>query len=458
MMDRTTPPLLLRVLYQSPTRVSIIGFAALILTGTLLLMLPAASGTGHLDFVDALFTATSASCVTGLVVVDTGQTLSNFGQYVVLCLMQIGGLGIMTMSTLILFMIGKRPSLAGRTVIHDTFTHGGEQNVYTLVGKIFLFTLIFEGIGAGLMMVRFVPSYGISQGIHLSVFHAISAFCNAGFSLFSDSFVTYQNDWYVNGILSILIICGGIGFAVIFEIKRSFGRGMFKRLSLHSKLCLVTTAMLVLGGTILILIMEWKNTMHPLPFSSRLLTSFFQSVTSRTAGFNTLVMSDLANETLFFLIILMFIGASPGSCGGGIKTTTLATLVLMGISRFKGVDHTRVFKRTIPESCTGKAINIILISSIIVIFATMTILSTELGEVPHAQTRGKFLELFFEVVSAFGTVGLSTGITSMLSVPGKILITMVMFVGRLGPLVIALAIKKDKRVRIQYAEENIMIG
>lgn len=458
MMDRKPPPLLLRVLYQSPTRVSVLGFATLIFTGTFLLMLPASSNTGHLGFVDALFTATSASCVTGLVVVDTGQAFSIFGQYVVLCLMQIGGIGIMTMSTLILFMIGKRPSLAGRAVIHDTFTHGGEQNVYTLVGKIFLFTLIIEGIGAGLMMARFVPSYGILKGIHLSVFHAISAFCNAGFSLFSDSFVKYKSDWYLNGILSILIIFGGLGFAVLFEIKRSFGQAKIKRLSLHTKLSVYTTAILILTGTILILIMEWKNTLHPLPFSSRLLTSFFQSVTSRTAGFNTLAISDLANETLFFLIILMFIGASPGSCGGGIKTTTLATLVLMGVSRFKGLDHTRIFKRTIPDSCTGKAISIILISAIIVIFATMTILSTELGEVPHAQTRGKFLELFFEIVSAFGTVGLSTGITSMLSVPGKMLITLVMFVGRLGPLVIAFAFRKETRIRIQYAEENIMIG
>lgn len=450
----------LNAILRSPARVSICAFATLISIGTALLMLPAASAIGHLGFVDALFTAVSASCVTGLVVVDTGSALSPFGQLVILGLIQTGGLGIMTMSTLFLLLGGRRPSLAGRMLIKDTFTGSGERSVRDIIWSVVQFTLVIEGIGVLLIFWRFLPGRTVGEAFYCAVFHAISAFCNAGFSLFADSLVAYREDWVVNLTISFLIICGGIGFLVLSELKQnfSFSRRSWSRLSLHSKLVLAVTGILLVWSTITIIFMEWHNTLAPLSLPGRFLAGFFQAVSARTAGFNTLAINEMANETLFVLIILMFIGASPGSCGGGVKTSTFASLVVLGLSRLRGKERPQIFHRTISTASTGKAISVVLISTIIIVLANMIILMVELGETPHPLSRGKFLELLFEVVSAFGTVGLSTGVTAGLGMAGKLILSMVMFIGRLGPLVIAMAVSRGTAPRFYYAEEEIMSG
>ena len=449
-----------RALFQSPARISIIGFTILISIGTALLMLPSATSSSSLGFVDALFTSTSATCVTGLVVVDTGNIFSSFGQLVILILIQAGGLGIMTMSTLFILMAGRRPSLAGQIMIKDTFTQSGDRSVLSILRDVLLFTFAIEGIGTALMFFRFLPGKNIMEALYISVFHSISSFCNAGFSLFSESFVAYQGDWFLNIVMCLLIVSGGIGFLVFSELKQQFplNRRSWSRLSLHSKLVLSTTAILLLFSSFLIIAMEWHNTLAPLSIPDRFLAGFSQSVSARTAGFNTLLIGNMANETLFVLVLLMFIGASPGSCGGGIKTTTLACLAMLGVSRLRGLERPQLFHRTISSESVGKAISVVMVSVVVVIIATMTLLMAELGEVAHPMSRGKFLELFFEVVSAFGTVGLSTGVTGGLSIAGKLIITFVMFVGRIGPLVIAIAVSRREAPHYHYADEPIMIG
>ncbi len=423
-------------------------------------MLPAASTGKHIGFVNALFTSTSAVCVTGLAVVDTGSGLSLFGQSILLILIQVGGLGIMTMSTLFLMLAGKRPGLTGQIVVQDTFTHTRERNISSILKDVILFTCVIEGLGIILMFFCFLPGNDIKRALFLSIFHSISAFCNSGFSVFSDSFVGYRGSWALNLVLCFLIISGGIGFLVLSELKLkfSFKRRSLSRLSLHSKIVLSTTAILLVSGTFLITAMEWHNTLAPLSVPGRFLSAFFQSVTARTAGFNTLSIGNMTNETLFFIILLMFIGASPGSCGGGIKTTSLATLVVLGTSRFRGHERPQLFNRTISYVSVGRATSVIMLSMIVVCIGIMLLLMTEIGEVAHPQSRGKFLELLFEAVSAFGTVGLSTGITAGLSVMGKIILSGIMFVGRLGPLVVGMAVSRDVVSRYHYAEETIMVG
>jgi trk system potassium uptake protein TrkH len=449
-----------KAILRSPARISICGFTTLITIGTALLMLPAASTIGRLKFVDALFTAVSASCVTGLVVVDTGSALSTFGQLVILCLIQVGGLGIMTMSTLFLLLGGRRPSLAGQIVIKDTFTGSGEKSVRDIIQNVVQFTLVIEGIGALLIFLRFLPGRTVGEALYSSIFHAISAFCNAGFSLFADSLVAYREDWVLNLIICILIVCGGIGFLVLSELKQnfSFNRRSRSKLSLHSKLVLTVTGILLISSSTALIFMEWHNTLAPLSLPGRFMAGFFQAVTARTAGFNTLPIGEMANETLFILILLMFIGASPGSCGGGVKTTTFASLVVLGLSRLRGQERPQIFHRTISAASIGKAISVVLISTLVLVLANMIILMTELGEASHPMSRGKFLELLFEVVSAFGTVGLSTGVTAGLSKAGKLILSIVMFVGRLGPLVVAMAVSRSTAPRYYYAEEEIMSG
>ena len=457
---KNLPMRISRGLFKSPARISIIGFAILIAIGAALLMLPFATSSSGLGFVDALFTSTSATCVTGLVVVDTGKFFSSFGQLVILILIQAGGLGIMTMSTLFILMAGRRPSLAGQIVIKDSFTQGRDRSVPSILRDVLLFTFVIEGIGTALMFFRFFSGTNVMEALYVSAFHSISSFCNAGFSLFSESFVAYQGDWFLNIVMCLLIVSGGIGFLVLSEFRQHLplNRRAWSRLSLHSKLVLSTTAILLLFSSFLIIAMEWHNTLAPLSIPDRFLAGFFQSVTARTAGFNTLSIGNMANETLFVLILLMFIGASPGSCGGGIKTTTFACLTMLGVSRLRGLERPQLFHRTISSESVGKAISVVMVSVVVVIIATMALLMTELGEVAHPMSRGKFIELFFEVVSAFGTVGLSTGVTGDLSILGKLIITFVMFVGRLGPLVIAIAVSRRQAPHYRYADEPIMIG
>jgi trk system potassium uptake protein TrkH len=445
---------------NTPARISICAFVGLILVGTTLLMLPEASAQRPLSFVDALFTATSACCVTGLIVVDTSKDLTMCGQLVVLGLIQAGGLGILTLSTVFLLLAGRRLSLAGRFVVQDTFTQSGDRRLSSLVLDVVRFTLVIEGIGVVLLFFAFMQGRAAGEALYLSIFHSISAFCNAGFSLFSDSMMSFRSDWLANLTLSFLIIFGGIGFLVLAEIKSnfSFSRSTWSRISLHSKLALSSACLLILLGTLLLLMMEQRNTLASIPLSEKVLGALFQSVTARTAGFNSIPIDQLANESLFLIILFMFIGGSSGSCAGGIKTGTLATLVILGLSRLLGHDSPQIFRRSISPVSVARAASVVMVSIFVVVVATLALQLTELGGAAHPVIRGKFLELFFEAVSAFGTVGLSTGVTSQLSLPGKLVIIVVMFVGRLGPLAVAVAVTRRKVMHYRYAEELIMIG
>lgn len=292
------------------------------------------------------------------------------------------------------------------------------------------------------------------------MFHSVSAFCNAGFSTFSNSLEGFVGDPLVNLTVALLIMSGGIGFLVLREMGSLTGnRGKPRRwLSLHSKVVLSTTAALLGMGTVLILIMEWRNTMAGLSLPERILAAFFQAVTARTAGFNTLPIGSMANQTLALIAILMFIGASSGSTGGGIKTGTFATLVALGLSRMRGHPEAQLFKRSISQASVARAMSVTMVCALVVIVGTLLLQVTELGSAGSEQARSRFLDLFFEVVSAFGTVGLSTGVTSSLSDAGKLLITAVMFLGRLGPMLVAVAVARQKVYRFRYAEESIMIG
>ncbi len=450
-----------RAIFLSPARMSVAGFALLIGLGTVLLMLPAAADGPRLGVVDALFTATSASCVTGLIVVDTGSAFTLFGQWVILALIQIGGLGIMTISTLFVMMAGRRPGLVGRMAIQDTYTHGSEWTPAEILRDMVRFVALIEGLGILVLFFCFLPDYPAAQAFHTALFHSVSAFCNAGFALFPDSLAGYRENWVVNLTVCGLIVSGGLGFLVLSELNRRplLHRRVLSRLSLHSKLVLSTTAILLMSGTVLILFLEWDNTLAPLSLPGRFLAAFFQSTTLRTAGFNTLPLGQMANVTLFLFILFMFIGGGPGSCAGGVKTTTIASLFLVGLSRFRHHYRPQVFFRTLHESSIAKAMSVVLTGIFIIAVGTGCLLISELGEVPHPESRGKFLELLFEMVSAFGTVGLSTGVTGELTVWGRLVITAAMFMGRLGPLVVALAVTRmDTPPRYYYATERIMIG
>lgn len=451
---------LLRSVINSPAKVTIFSFAAAISIGTVLLMLPVSSESAPIRFVDALFTAASAVCVTGLTVFDTAQTFSLFGEVTILCLIQTGGLGIMTLSVWFILMAGKRPGLYGQELIHDAFTHSRDRTPASIVRDVFVYAFLIEGIGMVLLFLCFLPVHGIPAAIYLSLFHAVSAFCNAGFSLFSDSFIGYRENWAVLLVISFLVIAGGLGFLVLSEIRRQVGarQRIWVRLSLHSKIVLSMTAVLLISATLLIAFMEWRNTLGALPVSTRFLSAFFQTVNTRTSGFNSLPIGHMANETLLIMMILMFIGASPGSCGGGIKTTTFAAIVALGMSRFRGQERPQLFGRTISPGSAGKAVSVMLISTLVIGIGLIAILMSEVGELPHPESRGMFLELFFEIVSAFGTVGLSTGLTAGLSDTGKLIITLMMFVGRVGPLVIVVAVSRSVASRYYYAEETIMVG
>jgi trk system potassium uptake protein TrkH len=449
--------------FITPVNLPLLSFALLIIIGTILLMLPAAVNGPLLSPVDALFTATSATCVTGLVVVDTGSRLSLFGQWVVLVLIQCGGLGIMTFSTVLIMLMTGRFSFVQRSVIQDTFTHSPDTRLPSLVLHVVIFTLVLEAAGAALLFLRFSGMYHPGRALYFAVFHAISAYCNAGFCLYSQSLMDFSSDPLVSLTVALLIICGGIGFLVMLELKRVLFRShkarRARRLSVHSKLVLTLTALLLIAGTLGFLIIEWNHSMARLSLPAKVLAAFFQSVTARTAGFNTLNFGKMANVTLLFTILLMFIGAASGSTGGGIKVNTLGVLFALSRSRLRGEEATSIFRRTLTAETVGRAISVFVVAVIVIYAATMALTVSELGTTIHEDSRGLFLELLFEVVSAFGTVGLSVGVTSKLSALGKLILVVVMFVGRLGPLSIAVALSvREPRSTIQYAEENVMIG
>jgi len=435
----------------SAPKVLLGGFAGVIILGTILLLLPFSTvESGSMGIIDAFFTATSAVCVTGLVVVDTGTYFTLFGQLVILLLIQIGGLGFMTIASIIAVVLGKRITLKERLLLQESLNQLSMQGIVKFTIKVILFSLIFEMVGATILALRFSKFFPWPRAIYYGFFHAISAFNNAGFDLMGNfsSLTGFREDYIVNFTVMGLIILGGLGFFVLVDI---FNKKKIRTLTLHSKLVLATSFLLILFGFLVSFIFEFSGGFSDLSLPGKFLAALFQSVTTRTAGFNTIEIPKLRMATQFFLIILMFIGASPGSTGGGIKTTTFASLILAVKGILKSEEEDVIFERTLNKEIIKKSIAVTFVSLWIVIISTVSLALTE-----HVT----FLTLLFEATSAFGTVGLSLGITPHLSLAGKMTIIFTMFAGRVGPLtlVLALAEQKKKPVAIKYVEEKITIG
>jgi trk system potassium uptake protein TrkH len=445
-----------------PNHIVIGAFLLVVLAGTILLSLPVAGARGPLALIDALFTSASAVCVTGLVVVDTGRDLSRFGQIVTIVLIQIGGLGITTFSTFFIYVTGGRMSLRGRGVVETTMTQSPVQNIGQLLLKILVVTLVIEAVGAVLLYPLLTP-HGVGEGhfaVFTAVYHSVSAFCNAGFSLYSTNLAAYRNSAGVSLVICTLVILGGLGFVVVSELWDRFlrRRSLRKRLSLHARLVLTVTAALLVVGTAMVFLLEGNNTLAGMLPGNKLLASFFQATTPRTAGFNTIPIGACGSATLLFMMILMFIGASPGSCGGGIKTTSFAVLLGLAVSRLKGTEDVNMFSRRVPDEIVSRAISVAFFGGVMLLAVIMLLCVTETA-LQRSYSGDSFLALVFEAVSAFGTVGLSTGVTPSLSAVGKLLIIVLMMVGRLGPLTIAIALAaRESRPRFRYACETVMIG
>jgi trk system potassium uptake protein TrkH len=356
--------------------------------------------------------------------------------------------------------MGRSIGFRDRRIIETTFSQFTTRDIYHLLKSVFAYTMLIEFIGAGCLFLAWLKHFPPLEAIYLSLFHAVSAFCNAGFCLFADSLIGFQENIPVNLCVTSLIILGGIGFIVLKDLFELRTRGQGRhRISLHSKVVLVTSAVLIGSGTVFIFLIERGNILSPFPLGKQFLIAYFQSVTSRTAGFNTIPLAGLSNATCFILILLMFIGASPGSCGGGIKTTNVATLISLALNRYRGRDRADLFRRTVPPETVARSISIVLASGVAVIIITILLLITQLGDVSHTESRGLFLEYLFEATSAFGTVGLSMGVTSGLNVVGKLIVVVMMLLGRLGPLTLAFAMgRRVEKGAFQFAEENILVG
>jgi trk system potassium uptake protein TrkH len=445
-VKRIDPPLLLPI-----------SFLALIAVGTAVLSLPIAWGEGRrVELVDALFTATSAVCVTGLITLDTARAWSPFGQGTILALIQLGGLGILTFSTFFLLLAGRPMSMSQRDVLVRSHGKLIRVGVRGLVLRIVAYALLVEAIGAVVLSMFFMQDRDPGSALWQGVFHAVSAFCNAGFSLFSNSLENYPASWVVNLTVMGLILLGGIGFIVIADVEAWLRHG--KRLSFHSKIVLAASAVLIVVGAGGFFLFEVENILRGRGWGEKLLVSLFQSVTPRTAGFNTVPYADLTNSTLMMTMLLMFIGGSPGSAAGGIKTSTATILWALLLSKARGFRHATLFRRTVPERVVGEATAIILLSVATVMVMTFLLQWTELGSLAHPGVRGRFLSLNFEAVSAFGTVGLSMGETFGLRSLSKLVIIVLMFVGRVGPLVVAVAISGRRHKEYDYAEEAVLVG
>ena len=444
---------------MQPTQIMVIGFALVIFIGGILLNLPIATQSGEqIGLFDALFTATSAVCVTGLVVVDTATYWSGFGQLIIILLIQIGGLGFMTVTTMFALIAKKKIRLRERLLIQESLNQLDLSGLVKLTRYIIITTLIIEGIGAVLLSTVFIPQFGLGKGLWYSIFHAISAFCNAGFDLMGSvsgpfsSLTSYVNNFTVTMTISGLIMLGGLGFPVILDVMR---HKKISKLNLHSKVVLLTSAILIAIGMIFILLVESKNpeTLGELSIKGKLLASFFQSVTTRTAGFNTIDLTIMHQSSIFVMIILMFIGASPASTGGGIKTTTLATLILTVKAFILEKQDIEVYNRRIESTTIRKALGIFFIGIVVVVGGTLIISLTD--------SQFTLVEAGFEVVSAFATVGLSIGGSPSLSTLGKLFIMIFMFMGRVGSLTIFMALASrgiKKNPPIRYPEGKIIVG
>lgn len=443
--------------HLTPARIFVLSFSGTILTGAMILWNPFSSSGSPLAFVDALFTATSAVCVTGLSTITISSDLSLAGQLTTLFLCQVGGLGIITFSVVLFALMGRGISFKGAEITQSTFLHTPRKDFAVVIRKVLVYTLILEGIGAALLFIRFVQDFSMLQAFYLSVFHAVSAFNNAGFSLFPDSLMRYTDDLLVNATMILLIILGGIGFIVLEEVTAKL-RGRQKRLSLHVKIVLIASGALILTGAVCFYFMEMDNVLRGATAKSAILASIFQSVTARTAGFNTVDIGLLTNSTLLVMLTLMFIGASPGSTGGGVKTTSLAVLVLLIGNRMKGQENVNIANRTLSPELVDRTISIIFASAFAIgVITAVLLLASDTSGAPLS-TRNQFIEYAFETVSAFGTVGLSMNLTPKLNDLQKYAIILMMFIGRVGPLTLAFAWYSKRRKGITYAEESVMVG
>lgn len=443
-----------------PASLLALSFALTIAVGALLLRLPFATTDGPITWVDALFTATSAVCVTGLTVVDTADTFSLVGQWILLALIQVGGLGVMTLSVTIFRLMGKSISFRQRMVMQDVFAHTPRQDIYRLLKSIFLFTGIVELAGAVLLFAHWNGTHGPARAAYLAVFHSISAFCNAGFSLFKDNLVTHGAGALPALTIGWVIVLGGIGFPVVYDIygKLTLAAGQRRRLLVQTKTVLITTAVLIVAGMAFIWRLEATGSLASITAGQAFLACFFQSVTCRTAGFNTIDIAGLSDATLYIMIVLMFIGASPGSCGGGVKTTTFALLGALVWSRINRCVRVNIFKKSLPADTVERGIVLVLVSVFLIALVQLIML---IGGPTAAQSfaHGPFLAYLFETVSAFGTVGLSVGVTPLLSTTQKLGLVVMMFIGRVGVLTLAYLLTGGSACKgIEHAEENMMIG
>jgi trk system potassium uptake protein TrkH len=432
-----------------------LSFIGAILIGTFLLMLPFSTYAGEsISFVDALFTSTSAVCVTGLIVQDTANYFTPMGQMVILMLFQLGGLGIMAFSTLILLVAGRKISIQDKIIIQQDYHHTAAKNVKSLIKNIFFYAIAIEGVGTLFLFVKWHGEFPGLRGLFYSVFHAVSAFCNAGFSVFSDSLESFRGDIWTNITIMSLIVLGSLGFLVLSESVELFSRIIRRRerkMSLHSKMVWIMTLFLVVFPFVSFLMIEWGRSLQGFSLKEKILASLFQVITPRTAGFSTMELGSLHSAAIFLLISLMFIGASPGSTGGGVKTSTIGVILAFIKSRIAAREAVNIFYRTLPMALVTKAFTVVILS-ICVIFVSCAVLFL-------TQSGMSMEETFFEVFSAFGTVGLSLGKTAELNAVGKAVIVLTMFIGRIGPLTLLYAFSREKAFgKFEYVEENVMIG
>lgn len=432
---------------MSPPQVLALTFLAAIFAGAALLSLPI-STIEPISIIDALFTATSATTVTGLVVVSTGNDFTMFGQFIIMILMQIGGLGLMTFAILIILLLGKKIGLRGRILIQQSFNQYSLGGMIRLVRVLLIFAFSIEILAAGILAIQWVPEYGWKYGLFTSAFHSVSAFNNAGFSLWDDSLSAYVGDPLVNIVITFLFISGGIGFTVLYDMWKTRN---FRKLSLHSKVMLVGTFVVNLAAMLFLFISEYGNlqTLGSLSFGDKLWASYFQAVTPRTAGFNTIDIGSMEVGSIVMISLLMFIGAGSASTGSGIKLTTFLVIVLSVVSYLKGKKEAVVFKRAIPSNLLERSLAIVFISMTAIFLGILTLSYTE---------SAPFEWIVFEAFSAFGTVGLSMGLTGELSFTGKIVIMVLMFIGRIGPVTFAFALARQQKDQIKHPKGDIFTG
>lgn len=451
-----------------PTRQIALSFLVVILIGSILLSLPISNNIAPTTYLNNLFVATSATCVTGLVPVVTSEQYNLFGQIIIIILIQIGGLGFLTFLNLLLIVIKKRISLTNKIVLQEALNQPSLNELPKFVKNVIKYTFIVEGIGAILLGLVFIPDYGLVKGIYYSIFHSISAFCNAGFDVLgSNSLILYQSNLIINLVISGLIIMGGLGFIVWFDIAKNIKkeltrpaefrwRHFLQHLSLHTKLVLVMTVILLAIGTIAFYACEMNNpaTLGKLNLFDQLQVSFFQSATLRTAGFASVNMASLQTYTKFMMCVLMFIGGSPAGTAGGIKTVTFAISILMVYNIYHGRKELTVFARRIPKRAIIRSFAIISIAMAITFFSIFILSISE---------NAPFIDVIFEVVSAIATVGLSASLTSSLTLVGKILIIILMYIGRIGPITLMISFARKSYINagkkeIRYPDGNILLG